>query len=45
MLDKHLELAEDTTYKRAILDLCNEMAVESDIEQLGIDLVNPEFEF
>lgn len=42
---EHLEMSEDSTYKRAVLDLRNELAVETDIEQLGIDLANPEFEF
>ena len=42
---EHLEMTEDTTYKRAVLDLCNQLAVESNIRQLEIDLNDPEFEF
>lgn len=42
---EHLELGIDTNYKRAVFDLCNDLAVEADITQLGIDLKDPEFEF
>lgn len=42
---EHLELNEDSNYKRAVLDLCNELAIETDIQGLDLGFVDPEFEF
>ncbi len=42
---EHLEYSEDSSYKRAVLDLCNELAVETDARELDLGLVDPEFEF
>lgn len=41
----HLAGNEDTEYKRTILDLCNELAVETNWNKLDIDQGNPSFHF
>ncbi|MEO5498941.1 MAG: hypothetical protein ABIR46_00410, partial [Candidatus Saccharimonadales bacterium] len=42
---EHLSGNEDTEYKRIILDLCNELAVETTWNQLEIDQRSPNFHF
>ena len=42
---EHLEMSEDSTYKRAVLDLCNELVVDSDVMQFEEAIKDPEFEF
>ncbi len=42
---EHLEYSEDSSYKRAVLDLCNDLAVESDVAELDLGFTDPEFEF
>ena len=42
---EHLEMSEDSTYKRAVLDLCNELVVDSDVMQFDEAIKDPEFEF
>lgn len=42
---EHLGLSEDSNYKRAIFDLCNDMAVEADIQELDLGFDDPDFVF
>jgi len=42
---EHLGQSEDTVYKRAVLELCNKLAVESDVKQLSISTTSLGFEF
>lgn len=41
----HLAGSEDTDYKRSVLNLCNELAVETDWAQLGFDDEDQDFVF
>jgi type III restriction enzyme len=42
---EHLEFSDDSSYKRAVLDLCNELAIETDAKKFDIVFDDPEFEF
>ena len=42
---EHLEHNEDTDYKRALLELCNDLTAESDVKGLDGIMTDPDFEF